>query len=167
MFTIASDALTDTEIALLIEQMKNFPHVGLLSHEMWRKFDYVYVTRSNNRLIGACAVVKLHNWIKIGPVIILSKYHNKGYGKKLLTKIVNDFRRHNLYIGSSNPAVIKIVRLLGFKKINNFFKLPKEIKVYLIKYFLERLNINFLLDDIRKKLFLKRGNYSYFIRLGN
>lgn len=145
-------------------EMRKSPHVGLLTYNMWRKFNCVYVMRLSDKLVGVCAVVKLKNWVKIGPVIILSKYQGKGYGKKLLSKVITDFPDKNLYIGSSSPAVISIVKRLGFTRMKNFFGLPRKIKIYLVKYFLERLNLGFAVDDFRKKSFLHRDGYSYFVR---
>lgn len=166
MFQITKKPPTNLEIDLLLTQMKKSPHVGLLSKSLWQKLDRAYVVRINNHLVGACVLYKLKNWIKIGPIVVLDKYQGKGYGKKLITKIVDDYPDNNLFISSSNPIVIRIVQDLGFKKLKNFFALPREIKIYFVKYFLERLSIDFIIDDFRKKIPFRLGKYSYFIRSG-
>ncbi|MBI3379713.1 GNAT family N-acetyltransferase [Candidatus Gottesmanbacteria bacterium] len=107
----------------------------------------------------------LYNSFHIGAIVILDKYQGKGYGKRLLAKVANDFSNQNLYIGSSNEIVGNIVTKLGFRKVSNFSKLPGEIKIYLVKYFLERLDVSFLLDALRKSLYLKRGKYLYFVKM--
>lgn len=165
MLKIYRRQLKNDEIDLLVTQMKKSPHVGLLSKKLWQKLDCVYAARMNNYLVGACVLYKLKNWIKIGPIVVLDKFQGKGYGKKLITKIVDDYPNINLFISSSNPIVVHIVQDLGFKKLKNFFALPREIKIYFAKYFLERLSVEFLIDDFRKKIPFRLGKYSFFCKM--
>ncbi len=82
----------------------------------------------------------MKDWVKLGPLVFLKKFHGKGYGKILLNKIVNDYSNKNIFITSSNIAVQKIIGRLGFDEINSYFKLPAPILLFLIKQLYEHIH---------------------------
>ncbi len=155
--------LADKEIDILISEMRDFPDIGLYTKNQWKSFQHVYIAENNNHFIGVCMVISLNKWFKIGPVIILKSYQGKGYGKQLLQFVVRKLKDNNLYIGSSNIRVGKIMESLKFHSINTFIDLPREIKVYLIKHFFQRISWEFLFDAI-PKIFRKSGKYRYFVK---
>lgn len=163
---IQKDKLTSHERNLLSEELHKFPHVGFISPEDWKKFSQkyeLYIARENRQLVGVCMTVKLNHFIKIGPLIVLAKYQGKGFGWKLLSFIIKRNSKDNLYIGSSNSRVWKIAEGLDFKPCFGFWKLPLEIKFYLIGYFLERLSWNFITDALSKG-YGKDSEYRYYFR---
>lgn len=155
--------LEDQEIKSLIADIKSFPNLTYVSKFRWRSFDSPYVLEINNSFAGICVIYKLTNWVKIGPLVILKKYHGKGYGRILIKKVIDDNSDKKLYIGSSCPIVGKIAIGFGFKKVT-LLSLPKEIKLFLIKQLFEYLSFNLITEAIRKRLILKRGKYSFFVK---
>lgn len=154
--------LVEEEINRLIQEMKKFPDIGLFTKNLWKDFQDIFVAQKNGNLIGVCTIVDLGTWIKIGPLIVLSKFQGKGYGKLLFTHVMNTYKKKNLYIGSSHPRIWTIVEKRGFQRVGNFFSLPFVIQRYLIMYFFKRFNSDFLFDTLRKKLISKRGPYRYY-----
>ncbi len=160
---ITKRKLTDKEIDILIEEMRNFPDVGLYTKNQWKSFQNIYIAGNNDHFIGVCVVISLKKWVKIGPVIILKSFQGKGYGRQLLQFVVSILKDKNLYIGSSNIRVGKIMERLKFQRINTFIDLPREIKVYLVKHFFQRINWEYLFDAV-PKIFKKSGKYRYFVK---
>lgn len=161
---ITQRKLIPMEIEKIVSQMKRFPHVGFIDKKGWNSFGRVFVTMKENKLVGVCATFQLQNWVKIGPLLILEEFQNKRYGRTIFNFVVNYYKKMDLYVGSSNPKVWKMTKDLKFKKVNSIAKLPREIKIYLIRYFLDRLSISFFIDAIRKKLVLRNRSYCYFLR---
>jgi hypothetical protein len=161
--SISKRKLTDSEIDLVVNEMRDFPDVGLYTKNQWNKFEHSFIAMKEKDFIGVCVTIPLLNWIKIGPVIILKTYQGKGNGRQLLTQVISDNSHSNLYIGSSNRKVGTIVESLKFQRVNSFFQLPSEIKIYVVKHFFQRINYEFLLDSF-PKLFKKSGEYKYFIK---
>lgn len=164
--TIIRRTLTDSEIEIIVAEMKCFPDVGLYTRDQWKKFGRVFIIEDRNIFIGVCVVIPLKTWVKIGPIIISKSHQGRGFGKTLLTHIEQSFKDKNIYIGSSNKKVGHIMEDLHFQKINAFYKLPWEIQWYLIKHFFQRINGEFLSDAI-PKIFHKSGNYRYFVKYVN
>lgn len=160
---ITKRKLTDMEIDILVLEMRNFPDVGLYTKNQWKSFTDIYIATNNYQIIGVCVVIPIKKWIKIGPVIILQAYQEKGYGKQLLQFIVSKLKDKNLYIGSSNVRVEKIMEKLKFERVNTFVNLPGEIKIYLVKHFFQRISWEYLFDAI-PKIFQKSGKYRYFVK---
>ncbi len=147
---------------LLEKETRKFPDIALIEEKVWRRWNKIYAAMENNKFVGVCVVVKLRDWRKIGPFLILEKYQNRGYGKLLIQHVLNQHSNTNIYIGSSNPRVWKMVQDLKFKKVNNFWKLPYEIKTFLVKHFFQRLSLNFLMDAVQKPII--RRKYYYFLK---
>jgi GNAT superfamily N-acetyltransferase len=156
-------SLNDQEIELLEMEMKSFPDIGFLGARMWKKFGKCYVVTVDDTFAGVCAAIPLHSWVKMGPLIVLRKFQGKGLGKQLVQAVVLKHKGKKLYIGSSNPHVVRIVAKLNFKKESNFFKLPYELQLYQLKYLIERLSLKFLIDAIQKRVKYSREQYCYFL----
>lgn len=162
---ISKRRLRDNEIDTLVRQLLNFPHVGWMSASGWRKAGNVYVATEKQEFVGVCRFVILPHWTKLGPFIIVRKFQGKGYGKQLLKHVIDDLVGHNLYIGSSSPAVDALSLKNGFKRESNYFRIPWEIQKYLISYFFERLNDTFIRDQLKKQLTQIKGKpYFYYLK---
>lgn len=81
---IAKRQLYTDERAQLATATISFPNIGFISKDLWTYFKTVYVATTGKNFIGVCVVIPLHGWIKLGPMVILKKYHGQGYGKELL-----------------------------------------------------------------------------------
>lgn len=144
-------------------QTPSFPHLGLIEPKRWKTIRSIYTARSKKgELVGICGVTQLKRYLKIGPVVILVKYQDKGLGSLLLRRVVFEHSRQRLYIGSANPKVWTIAQKLNFQQAPSFWSLPQEIKYYLIMYFLRRLSWRFVTDALKKRL-SDAGPYYYFL----
>ncbi len=151
---------------MLAGETKQSPYIGYIKPQIWQEFSDVFIANHKGVLIGACVIVPLSGWVKIGPFIVMSSYQGKGVGKRLLTHVTTYFKNTNVYIGSSNPKVIQMASNLRFQNIG-FVKLPREVKLYLISYLLQRASWEYIVDALRKKLTSKRFVYKYFIKPKN
>lgn len=162
---IAKRRLSEKEVSMLVDEIRKFPN-PLTGKKTWQSLQKVYILSNKEDLIGVCGVNQLDNWVKLGPFVVLKKYHHKGYGKKILETIVKDYSKANLYIGSRNPAVAKIAISLGFHEANNIWTLPNTIRLYLVENILQNINIDYIKQFIRKKP-TKEGPYRFFLRQKN
>jgi len=162
--TITKRPLKDKEIDSITNDIKNFPFLGYLHKNYWMRFQNTFVVSKRNEFIGVCVVLPLKHWKKIGPVVISSKFQNKGYGKILLTYVTNYYKHDNLYIGSANPQIWKLAGDLGFQGTRNIFQVPLEIHTYLFIYLWNRFSILFIIDAIKKKITAKHQAYYYFFK---
>lgn len=158
--------LTEYELDILIEEVKKFfsPIVGY--KDKWQQFDVVYIALNNNRLVGVCGGEKMNNWLMLHPFIVLEKYHSQGVGSLLIENIIKNNRGKNIFIGSQNAAVAKITSKYGFITIKNIFALPLIIKLYLIKFTLESINIHFV-RALTAKRSMPRGKFQFFIKVAS
>lgn len=161
---ITKRRLHDDEIQLLIAELNKFPHIGFISEKLWNRLGETYVATIDDRFAGVCTAITLNGWMKMGPLVVLSKYHGHGYGKLLLTHTVGAYSGQNIYIGTSNPKVATIARGLRFEQIKRYMALPSPIKMYLLSYLFERLSIRFLLDSWKKKFIKRPTPYLYFLK---
>lgn len=162
MIKIAKRKLSTAEIGLLIEEIKKFPN-PITGKKTWQSIKRVYIVSSKNNLIGVCSIKQRDNWVKLGPFVVFEKYHRQGYGRKIMETIMKDYSKSNLFIGSRNPAVAKISMDLGFQEMTNPFLLPNTIKLFLIGYIFQSLNLECLQEFIRKKP-TKEGPYRFFLK---
>ena len=164
MTRVIKRPLKDREITLLINDVRKFPDLVFVSSRLWRNFENSYVLEDKNLFIGVCIIYLFKDWVKIGPLVILRKLQGKGYGKQLFRKVVNENKNRNIFIASSNRAVERIVYKLGFTRVRKYFDLPIIIKFFLLKQLCEYLNPQLIIEAVRKRLFLKRGRFNFFIK---
>lgn len=160
--SISNRKLNRSERELLEKESRKFPDIALIEEKVWRRWNKIYVAMENNKFVGVCVVIQLRDWKKIGPLLILEKYQNRRYGKLLISHVVNEHQNTNIYIGSSNPKVWQMAQDLKFKKVNNVWRLPTEIIIFLVNNFFQRLSLEFLLDAIQKPII--RRKYYYFLK---
>lgn len=167
MSRIVRRKLTNEEVDLLIHDTKSFPSLVYVSKERWLGFENPYIIGESDNFAGVCMVYELKDWIKIGPLVVLKKYQSKGFGKQLLYQIVKDYKDKNIFITSSNTNVKKILDKFNFTYINNYFSLPFEMKLFLIKQLYEHFNFNMLVEFIRKFFTLSRRKRYYYVKYSN
>ncbi len=157
-FKIVQRQLTDTELDILIVEVKKFysPVVGY--KDKWKHFHTVYIALQNNNIVGICGVEKKHDWLMLNPFVVLEKYHRKGIGKALLKAIVQENNNNSIFIGSKNKAVEKIAQAFNFSEIVSPNTLPWTVKLYLFRFIYESINISFITEKIRKRA-MPHGNY--------
>ena len=161
---ITKRKLNEEEIDVIVHEQHAFPYLGFVHKDLWKQFRHTFVVTEHNTFVGVCAAFPLTDWTKLGPIVVRSKFHGKGYGKILLTHIVNYYRNRNVYIGSPNPTVWKIASSLGFEKTGNMFRVPVEIQFYLLSYLFTRFSLPYITDSIKKRLKTPHRKYYYFFK---
>jgi hypothetical protein len=156
--------LTNTEILLINADTRMYPDLTYVSPKLWQTFSDHYILFVNDEFAGVCATIKLSHWIKLGPLVLRSHFHNKGFGTKLFQKIIFAHPNTNLYIGSSNFAVWKIVVKNQFTQVQ-LLALPTEVRYYLITTLIRFINPKFLFEAVRKTILYGKHRYGYFIRV--
>lgn len=158
--------LNNQEIDSLISDIHYYPSLIYLKKSRLSKYAKPYVVEVGNEFVGMCAVYEFNNWVKLGPLVFLKKFHGKGYGKILLTKIVKDYLKKDLYITSSNIAVQKTVEKLEFKEIKSLLYIPLSVKLFLVKQIYEHFHWKLIAEFIRKKITMKNNARKYYIKHG-
>jgi GNAT superfamily N-acetyltransferase len=162
--SIIQRRLTDLEISELVNETQLFPNLIYISPNHWRRFTNPYCLLVDDHFAGVCTIHDHNNWVKIGPLVLLQRYHGKGLGKILLQHITQNNRNKSLFITSSNPAAQQIVNSLGFNKVSSIFSIPMRILILLAFQSVQYINIRLLSEGIRKKLRFQRGIREYYIK---
>lgn len=160
---ISNRNLSDKEISTLIKDIALFPDLIYVSYDIWRK-QPVYVIESDGRMLGVVIVYVFGDWIKIGPLAILKKFHGKGYGKLLLKMVFEKYGNKNAFMSSTNPAVEKIALKYGFRREKNFMSLPGNVKLFLLRQLIHYLRIENATEAVRKNFFSRRNKRKYFMK---
>lgn len=156
--------LKDYEINLLIEDIKLYPSLIYVKKSRFEKYKNAYVIEENGQFVGICAIYEMKDWVKLGPLVFLKKFHGKGYGKILLNKIVSDYSNKNIFITSSNIAVQKTIDKLNFKEVDGYHKLPIPIILFLFKQLYEHVHWKMITEFFRKKFTMTRNDRKYYIK---
>lgn len=157
--------LKEIEIKLLMKDIKLYPDLVFVKKSRFRKYNNAYIVEQDNEFVGLCGIYAMRDWVKLGPLVFLKKFHGKGFGKILLSKIVDDYSNKNIFITSSNIAVQKIISRLGFDEISGYFKLPIPILLFLIKQLYEHIHWKMITEFFRKKLTMTRNVRKYYIKI--
>ena len=159
--------LTDYEIDKLICDIKFYPDLTYVSKNHWKRIKTLLVLEEEHQFAGVCAVYEFRGWIKIGPLVLLNDFHGKGYGKLLVSKVLNSYHDKNIFAASTNPIVKSLLLKLHFANIDSFMSIPFEVKLFLFKQMIEYFNIPLVSEAIRKRITTKRGAFSYYIKYSN
>jgi ribosomal protein S18 acetylase RimI-like enzyme len=162
--SIIQKKLTSLEVAQLIEETRKFPDLIYVSSNHWLKFNNPYCLLVDGQFAGVCVTYDHKDFVKIGPLILLSKFHGKGLGEKILRHVVRKNINKSLLITSSNPAVGKIVQKLGFEKVANIFLLSKNMRWFLANQLTEYLNLHAVKEWIRKRILFQRGKRAFYLK---
>ncbi len=156
--------LKEIEIKFLLEDIKSYPDLVFIKESRFRKYDNAYIVEQYKEFVGLCDIYEIKDWVKLGPLVFLKKYHGKGYGKILLNKIVDDYSNKNIFITSSNIAVQKIISRLNFQEVAGYFNLPFPILLFLIKQLCEHIHWKMVTEFFRKKFTMIRNVRKYYIK---
>lgn len=156
--------LTETEINLLMEDIKLYPDLIYVKKSRLQGYTNAFVIEEDDCFVGVCGIYEVDDWVKLGPLVFLRKYHGKGYGKLLLTKIVSEYSNANLFISSTNIAVQKIISRLGFKEIAGYLSLPHKMIYFLIGHLYEHIHWKLISEFIRKLILMKRNSRKFYIK---
>jgi hypothetical protein len=151
--------LNTDEIDQLITEVKKVPQLIAGDRKRWQKFNMAYIAYNDKEFIGICEIVVLHNWIKLGPFVVMEKYRGNGYGKFIMNQILKDYQGHNIFIGSPTPAVWAIARSNKFKEVN-FLNVSWVVQKYLIKNTIESCRRGIIGEFIRK-IFIRKINIGF------
>ncbi len=157
--------LTVPEINELVSDIRLYPDLTYVSSSRFRHLTEPYCVSIDGFFAGICGIYSFDTWIKLGPLVLLHRFHGLGVGRKLLDKIITDYKNTPIYIASSNPVVQHIITSHDFKQIPSYFNLPNEVKLFLVKQLVEHLNWNFLKESTRKKFIQRRGDIKFYVRL--
>lgn len=165
--SIKRRSLTGPEVTCLMQDVRLFPDIAYVSLVRWRRLSDPYVLEVDRMFSGVCGVYSFDRWIKLGPLVLLKKYHGYKLGKHLLKTIIDDHPNISIFITSSHPAVQHTIESFGFQQVSSFFSLPKEVKRFLIRQITEHMNISFLYEAIRKRFFLRKEKRKFYVRLAD
>jgi len=157
--------LKEDEINLLMEDIKLYPDLVYVKESRFRKYNDAYIVEQDKEFVGLCGIYEMKDWVKLGPLVFLKKFHGKGYGKILLNKIVNDYSNKNIFITSSNIAVQKIISGLKFKEVDGYHKLPGPIILFLFKQLYEHIHWKMITEFFRKKFTMTRNTRKYYVKI--
>lgn len=162
---ISRRQLTEKEAEMLINDVVYYPDLVYVKKSRFISLKNPYVLEEDGQFVGICGIYRIKdNWVKLGPLVFLHKYHGKGFGKLLLNKIVADLKDKNIFITSSNIAVQKIIEKLEFRKVNGYLKLPFAVQLFLITHIYEHLSEKYITEFFRKLFTMKRNQRKYYIK---
>ncbi|HNQ31015.1 MAG TPA: GNAT family N-acetyltransferase [Candidatus Woesebacteria bacterium] len=161
--TITQRQLIASEALLVELEMPSYPDLTYVSAKRLLTLPHVYVVEVGGVFAGLCGVYKMKEWVKIGPLAVLTKFHRHGLGKALISQIVKDFSNEKILILSSNKIVQRIVLALGFKQLNNYHVIPWYFRTYLFKQFLRFINIKLIVEKVRKSIAFKPKSLHWYV----
>ncbi|KKP67145.1 MAG: Ribosomal-protein-alanine acetyltransferase [Candidatus Roizmanbacteria bacterium GW2011_GWA2_35_19] len=165
MIKIIRRPLKESEVKSLIKDIRLYPDLVYVKESRFRKYNNAFIVEQNGEFVGLCGIYEMKDWVKLGPLVFLKKFHGKGYGKILLNKIVDDYSDKNIFITSSNIAVQKIISKLTFKEVSSYYNLPFSIILFLIKQLYEHIHLKMITEYFRKKFSMKRNVRKYYIKI--
>lgn len=163
-FKIEKRKLKNKEIEILINEIQNFPAPFYIRKKVWISYTNNYILKINSQFAGVFVLNRYGDWFKLGPFIILKKFQNKGFGKILLSRIFEDYKLTKFFLVTPSLAVKKLAKQFQFKRIKNYFFLPIDLKILLLKQILDYSDFIFIKEIIRKSLLFKRDKTEYFIK---
>lgn len=163
---IKDGTLSTEEIAELMKRIATSEHIVYIKSSFFKKLKAkkAYV---NNQFAGVCCVAEINkNLNKIGPMIVLEDFEGMGIASKLLKETIEQYKDADLFIHSSNPAMIKVINKYNFTRINGIRNLPLEVVSYLLSgHILMNMDLSLAKFFLKKRLFKKppkAENYMYF-----
>lgn len=125
---------------------------------------HTYIIEYNGASAGMCGVYLDNAWIKIGPLVLLSRFQGLGLSRKIITAVMRDFSKQNMLILSSHVKVQHIIGTLGFEKLQSLGDIPLPFKIFLCRQLITLVSPTLILEKIRKSVFLKPGRLYWYVR---
>ena len=121
----------------------------------------LFVLYDEQKLIGLSAYKEINkDWVELALLLVVSRYRNQGYGKRIAKELFQRLQGRNVYCCSRNPIVQNWLLGNGFKEIS-FYKLPREIIVYLLKTKFKFYKLKSLLQGI------PLNGWKYYLKFKN
>lgn len=161
---IVKQKLTHGQIGLLTTEIINSPNITYIRPDYWLKIP-TYLIFADNEFAGACGLVFLkNNWKKIGPIVVVGKFRNHSLGQKLLRQILLENKNTNLFIHTTNPAVVTILNKLNFSEIKKLYKLPKEVFPLILTHIIDNMSWRLLKYSLAKRKRAKAKNFVLYAK---
>lgn len=90
--------LTNREIQILIKEVEKFSAPFYVKEKVWKSFKDCYILMISKKFAGVFIIDKFNNWIKLGPFVILRKFHGKGLGTKIFQYLLKDNKSKKLFL---------------------------------------------------------------------
>ncbi|NCN28181.1 GNAT family N-acetyltransferase [bacterium] len=165
---IKSQTPTVEDIAQVVTDTKNFPFLTYIGPRTWQSFDRWYSAYVDNSFAGVLAVNRFGDWSKLGPLVVLSKFHGKGVATALIKKAVAT-EKGNVYLASANPAVWKIAQKIGMGEKYNWLNLPLSMNLIYLKLSLNVIRcrefIQFVKEMLRKQRLANVHHHRHFVTI--
>ena len=92
-FRILTRKLTEGEIRLLMQLIRETPNITGYSYREWQAFTNVLVAESGGKLAGVCVTKPLYGkWYEIAVLYVLEEYRAHGIGSELFKARVSHTR---------------------------------------------------------------------------
>lgn len=156
------------DISQLVKDTKNFPFLTYVGRRTWRSFDGYYAAYVDNSFAGVMTVNKFGGWTKLGPLVVLSKFHGRGVATALVKKAIAT-EKGNIYLASANPAVWKIAQNIGMLEKFNWLNLPHPIRLIYLKLSFNVVRcgefIPFVKEMLRKQRLANVHHHRHFVTI--
>ena len=154
------------DISKIVADTKNFPYLTYVGLRSWRLFDGYYSAYLDGSFAGVLAVNKIGSWVKLGPLVILAKFHGKGVATALIKKALI-LEKGRIYLASANPSVWKIAQKLGFQESFTWITTPLAVKMIYLKMSVRVLlcgdALLFIKEVFRKQRLANVHNHRHFV----
>lgn len=155
-------------IAQVVADTKDFPFLTYIGPRSWRSFDGYYSVYLDHMFAGVLAVNRFGAWVKLGPLVVLTKFHGRGVASALIKKAVAT-EKQRIYLASANPKVWRIARNVGMVERFNWLNLPLPIRIIYLKLSLNVLRcgefIPFVKEVLRKQRLANVHHHRHFVTI--
>lgn len=134
LITFSSSELEDVDLLMQELSVTSFCNEELLNNALNDANVHVYVIRDEGHIVATGTLCIKHTLeftiADIESVVVSYKYRGRGYGKELMTAMINAAKKMNVHHIqlTSNPARVAANQLyqeLGFERyVTNCYKLP-------------------------------------------
>lgn len=134
LITFSSSELEDVDLLMQELSVTSFCNEELLNNALNDANVHVYVIRDEGHIVATGTLCIKHTLeftiADIESVVVSYKYRGRGYGKELMTAMINAAKKMNVHHIqlTSNPARVAANQLyqeLGFERyVTNYYKLP-------------------------------------------
>ena len=176
-YKIVKRSLTENEIKILIDEIKNTPNISAYNKIEWRNCKNLFVAQdTSGKMLGACLNDDFTNhWTEIAALFVLEDFRNHGIGKDLFKWSLIDTiaRQRNILAMSSNPFVVKMMGEYGLTIFESLADLPDPYRKhsFTLNWFYELrwlMNWYRIVEVIRKKFVFKaKKKYKYGLMINS
>lgn len=163
VISIEKRALSEQEIALLVEEVKQFKDLAYVKPHLWRSFTDVTVAMVDGEFAGCCATELRFGWRKIGPIAVRRVFHNLHVGAQLLRSVLEERKQEQFYFGTSHKKLKEFVKQFPHIKKVPRLRLPFFVLLSTLFYIIEYMSLQYLIEGVRKRIQFGRDIYEFYI----